>query len=536
MPRRPHAAALALTALFTTASCRCVSTSEATAAAPGSPAHRLDRLKRWGAEQRGALVQSLADMIAAPSVSRQPEGVARMAEQLTRDFSELGMRVENIAVDGPPLLLITGGPWQARDPETTLLFYAHYDGQNVDATRWRATSPFAPALYPGEHQAGARARRADDPALAGDWRLYGRGAADDKGPIAVIQHVLKGIKELELGPTAIGVKLLLDGEEESGSPHLGAAIEAAAQDPARRARLAADALVSLDGPLYQTGAPTISFGVRGIMTVDLTTYGARRDLHSGHYGNWAPNPALELARVLSTLKDPISGRVLVDGFHDCERPRAPEARAALQALPPIEDALREQLGVARLEGPSERALFDAVSSSSLNVRGLASGDVGERARTVIPAQADAALDLRLVPECTRDGMSALLRRHLEGLGYTVQAEPPSDEQRRAGARVIRMRVRARGYPGVQTPLDLAISRQLRALSERATGEPPVALPTMGGSLPFHHFESRLGMRVLALPLVNHDNNQHGPDENVRVGALWRGFDLLATVALTYGDA
>ncbi|MCA9716982.1 MAG: M20/M25/M40 family metallo-hydrolase, partial [Myxococcales bacterium] len=365
-------------------------------------------------------------------------------------------------------------------------------------------------------------------------QIFGRGAADDKGPIAVLKHVLKGIHEQGLGPTSIGIKILLDGEEESGSPHLGASIDAAANDPERRARLVADALVSLDGPLHQSGAPTISYGVRGIMSVDLTVYGATHDLHSGHYGNWAPNPAMELAQLLATLTDPVTGRARVAGFYDCRRPLDAEARAALDALPPIEDALRDQLGIARDRPEAAGSLFEAISDPSLNVRGLHSGDVGARARTVIPHAAEAALDLRLVPDCHAPEMATLLRRHLEGLGYTVIDGPPTDAQRREHPRLVTMGVRARGYPGVQTPLGLELSRELQALTERATGRAPVQIPTMGGSLPFHHFESRLGMRVLALPLVNHDNNQHGPDENVELGALWRGFDLLATIALTYG--
>ncbi|MCA9691310.1 MAG: M20/M25/M40 family metallo-hydrolase [Nannocystaceae bacterium] len=509
---------------------RCSGEGEAGVAAPGSAAHRLDRLLRRGRAQRPALVRALAEMIAIPSTSREPEGVASMAAHLRGRLEGLGITVTDLAVDGPPLLLASGGPLQPPDPSITLLFYAHYDGQNVDPARWQATGPFSPTLYRGPFVAGAAAVELDAVTAAdadGALRLYGRGAADDKGPIAVVLAVLEDLTRGELGPTTIGVKLLLDGEEESGSPHLGAALERAQA----RALLSADAVISLDGPLHQTGAPTLSFGVRGVVTVDLITYGADHDLHSGHYGNWAPNPALELARLLATLKDPETGRVQVAGFYDCRREETAAEREAIAAIPSVDDATLAELGLPRREGAW--SLLEAVTYPSLNVRGLGSADVGPGARTVIPARAEAAIDMRLVPDCDGDFVIAALQRHLEGLGYTVLADAPTVAARREHPRLVTLKRRGPGYPGVRAPLDDALARELTRLVTQATGAAPVKIPTMGGSLPFYLFHEHLGLSVIALPLVNHDNNQHGPDENVRVGALWRGYEVLATILLGY---
>lgn len=497
---------------------------------PGSRGDRLERLRKHGREHRSQIVRDLAAMTAIASVSNQPDGVRQMADHLRDRFEAIGMTVENLADDGPPLLLVSGGAFQPQDdggPEVTVLLYAHYDGQNVDPQRWDPTQPFTPQLYSGRADEGATVQSLDDDSMQPDWRLYGRAAADDKGPIAVVLALLEAITEHELGPTAVGVKILLDGEEESGDPHLGDSL-ASAPD-----RLAADVLISLDGPVFQTGESTVVFGVRGIASLDLTLYGATGDLHSGHYGNWAGNPAQELAWVLSTMADPFTGEAKVEGFYDCRQPLGELESQALAEIPDVDDDVQRQLGVVRRN--TAYSLKQAVTYPSLNVRGLSSGGVGKQARTVVPATAEAAIDIRLVPDCDKATMAGLVRRHLESLGYTVLDHDPTPAERQAHDRIVKLAVRGGGYRGVRTPMDWPISRHVVNAVERATGQPPIRIPNMGGSLPFFHFEDRLGMRVLALPLVNHDNNQHGPNENVRVGNLWRGFDVLATLLLTYGE-
>ena len=503
-----------------------IGSSEAGKHPPGSPLDRAQRLAAWGAEHRPQLVRDLAALTALPSVSRQPEGVEKTAAHLTERFEALGMEVENIAREGPPLLLVSGGSFQPEDPEITVLLYAHYDGQNVDPARWTPGKPFEPTLYEGKFEAGMQPVELSRDDMQPDWRLYARAASDDKGPIAIVLALLAGIHQQELGPTAVGLKILLDGEEESGDPHLGVSLAEHVD------ALKADVLISLDGPVFQTGDPTVVFGVRGIATVDLTVYGAKGDLHSGHYGNWAGNPAQELAWLLSTLKDPFTGEVKVDGFYACRRELSELESQALTEIPDVDEQVKEGLGIVRSE--QQYSLKEAITHPSLNVRGLSAGDVGTAARTVIPAQAQAAIDMRLVPDCDKQTMVELLRAHLEKLGYTVIDVDPTAAQRDEHDRLVRLDVRKGGYRGIRTPMDWEVSTKLVAAVERATGQAPVRIPNMGGSLPFFHFEDKLGMRVLALPLVNHDNNQHGPDENIRLGHLWRGFDVLGSVLLTYG--
>jgi acetylornithine deacetylase/succinyl-diaminopimelate desuccinylase-like protein len=472
------------------------------------------------------LVRDLATLTAIASVSKQPDQVEATADELTQRLRALGMDVEDVSAEGPPLLLASGGAFQPKKPDVTLVLYAHYDGQNVDPSRWTPTTPFEPKLYPGVYEPGMEARPLDDEEIAAHWRLYARAASDDKGPIAVVLEVLEGIVEEDLGPTTVGLKLLLDGEEESGDPNLGASLTAHAD------AIKGDAFISLDGPVFQTGDPTVVFGVRGIASIDLTVYGANGDLHSGHYGNWAGNPAQELAAVLSTLKDPYTGEVQVDGFYGCRRDLSPLEAEALDEIPDVDDQVRAGLGVVRAE--TQYSLKKAITYPSLNVRGFRSGDVGSAARTVIPSTAEAAIDIRLVPDCEKAEMVELLNAHLRGLGYEVIAKDPTAAQRQGHERLIKLVARKGGYRGVRTSMDWELSTKLVEAVERGTAQRVIRIPNMGGSLPFFHVEDKLDMRVLGLPLVNHDNNQHGPNENVRVGNLWRGFDTIAAVLLTYG--
>ncbi|MEQ8768120.1 MAG: M20/M25/M40 family metallo-hydrolase [Planctomycetota bacterium] len=414
----------------------------------------------------------------------------------------MGFSVENVAQEGPPLLLATDGKEKAK---RTILFYAHYDGQNADPARWTMSAPFEPTLRAADGTVVPN----DGGPLEDDWRLYGRAVADDKGPIAVLFHVLQGMRELGISSDDVAIKIVLDGEEESGSPHLARSLSA----EINRDKLAADLLIPLDGPVFPTGDPTLYFGVRGITTFDLTVFGASTDLHSGHYGNWAPNAAQEIAWLVTQLKDPFSGKVLVDGFYDQRTPLGPGDLDALEQVPEIDPMIRERFSIPWVEG--DRKLREAITWPSLNLRGLSSADVGSGARTVVPARATAAFDIRLVAGCRAETMVDLVEKHLEKLGYRVVHEEPSAEEIAKGGKIVQITRRKTSYGPTRTPIDWDISQELIDVVRKATGEEPIALPTVGGSVPLAVFEEHLSLKMIGLPIVNHDDNQHAPDENVR---------------------
>jgi acetylornithine deacetylase/succinyl-diaminopimelate desuccinylase-like protein len=301
-------------------------------------------------------------------------------------------------------------------------------------------------------------------------------------------------------------------------------LEAVLQQHARL--LEADLLVFADGPVHQSGRPTVVFGNRGIVTVTLTVYGPARPLHSGHYGNWAPNPAEKLSRLLASMKD-AGGRVLVPGFYDDVVPLSATEREALRAIPAVERELQAELGIAVPDGAGA-SLQAAINQPSLNVRGMASGSVGADARTIVPSTATAEIDMRLVENITPAAQVERLRAHVRGQGYEVVADEPDLATLRAHPGVARLTA-GHGTPATRTPMDTPVSGAVIAAVRRAVSGEPVLMPTLGGTGPMHAFEMALGLPVYGVPIVNYDNNQHAPDENLRLGNLWDGIVIYASL-------
>jgi acetylornithine deacetylase/succinyl-diaminopimelate desuccinylase-like protein len=273
----------------------------------------------------------------------------------------------------------------------------------------------------------------------------------------------------------------------------------------------------------------VSFGARGYSGFELTFYGPERELHSGHYGNWVPNPAFELARFLSTCKDD-SGRVAIAGFYDDTFPISEGDRSAIDALPPVEESLRHELGFAGPEAAGS-SYADQLMVPSFNVRGIRSAEVGEAARNVIPARATASVDMRLAAGDDPERMVDRVERHLIDAGYVVLDREPTAAERRKHRHLARLE-RLPGYRAARIPMESPLAAALLDICARASSEEVVALPTFGGSIPLYLFEDVLGSPVAILPIANHDNNQHAPDENIRVANVWYGVSLWATLLTT----
>jgi acetylornithine deacetylase/succinyl-diaminopimelate desuccinylase-like protein len=280
-----------------------------------------------------------------------------------------------------------------------------------------------------------------------------------------------------------------------------------------------------DGPVHQSRQPQIVFGVRGVTGMEVTVYGANRPLHSGHYGNWSPVPGQMLANLLATMKS-IDGEVLIDGFYDTVAPLTDAERAALDELPLVDEPLKDELALARTEG-SER-LEERLLLPSLTIRGLASGNVGDKARNIIPSTATAALGVRLVKGNDPAHMLDLVEQHIRGQGVHIVRTTPSDSLLRAHPMVAKV-TRGAGYPASRASMDQPLAGQVIAAAERASGQDVLRVPTLGGTLPVFLFEQVLGTPAIIVPIANHDNNQHAPDENIRLANLWYGVDLYAAL-------
>jgi acetylornithine deacetylase/succinyl-diaminopimelate desuccinylase-like protein len=279
--------------------------------------------------------------------------------------------------------------------------------------------------------------------------------------------------------------------------------------------------------VHQSGLKQVVFGVRGDQNVDVTVYGAKRPLHSGHYGNWAPNPAMLLARLLASMKDE-TGRVTIAGWYEGVEPLGEAERRAIGEAPAYDDELRAQLGLARTEGAG-KTLLELINEPSLNINGMNSGDVGALARNVIPTTATAVLDLRLVRGNDHRRQVQRLTDHIRNQGFYVIDHDPTETERKQNALIARVIARAGGYNAERTRMDLPISTAVIAAVQSTSKEPIVKLPTSGGSLPLSIITDHLRTVTITVPIVNYDNNQHAENENLRLQNLWDGIETLAAV-------
>ena len=462
-----------------------------------------------------AFLDEFRAFLALPNDARNAADMAANVRWLEAAFSRRGFAVKDLSDEGYSLMFAER---RVEGAERTLLLYFHYDGQPVDPSRWQQADPYR-AVLKVRKESGWTAlpwptgRDRLDP----EWRVFARSASDDKGPIVMLLHALDRLAEqgTNLGSN---IKVILDGQEERGSPGLALKI-ARVKD-----LLAADYLLVLDGPVHFSNRPTLNFGCRGLARLTLTTYGPAQPEHSGHFGNVAPNPAFRLGRLLAALKDP-QGQVLVQGFYD-DVVITPEERAMIDGAPDDREALRVRLQVPALETVG-KSYHEALQYPSFNVRQMQSPTFAG-SRTIVPDQARAQIDIRLVPETSGPALIRRVTEHIQSLGYYVVNGEPTREERMKHADIVSV-VGASGVPAFQTPSDSPIGEFLLEALSDAFGEPPIALPLMGGTVPITPFIKLLGFPAVIVPVVNSDNNQHSPNENIRLGNVAQGIQTLEAI-------
>ena len=476
----------------------------------------------WRSEREAIILEDFVELLSIPNVATSVSDMEKNADHIVGLLEARGFTTERLRAGGAPYVY---AELPAPGATETILIYAHFDGQPVQAENW-AYPPYSPTLLDGPLDAGGEP--VDIAGVDGrfdpDWRLYARSAGDDKMPVIALVHALDALAANGIEPS-VNLKLLLDGEEEQGSPTVADIIDT------HRERLEADLLLFCDGPMHPSRRTQLVFGVRGDVTVDVTTYGATRPLHSGHYGNWAPNPIMQLAHLLTTLRDP-AGRILIDGYYDGVVPLGELERDAIANMPDTTDALKHELAVHTPEGSGER-LEMLIARPAVNVRGIRAGGVGEQGRNIIVSTATASLDLRLVPDQTPASVRELLEAHLAEQGFHVVHEEPSAEILREHARVAKLEWSS-GYPALRTPLDDPVALRLTELMRRIAPD-LVVTPSLGGSLPLYEFGSRLSAPIVILPLANHDNNQHAENENIRLQNLWDAIRIYGALLAGFGE-
>ncbi len=465
-----------------------------------------------------AIMSELVDLLSIPNIAADKPNIRRNAEFLRGMLARRGMAAEILETDGNPLVY---GELRPAGATRTILFYIHYDGQPVDPSGWQQADPFIPILRTGRMEDGAkeipdflRLSRFEP-----DWRIYARSASDDKSPIVAFCAALDALRASGRAPKS-NIRVVLDGEEEAGSPSITPAIGR------YREKFQADVLIILDGPVHPVGRPTLNFGARGIAALELTVYGPKFALHSGHYGNWVPNPALRLAQLLSSMKDD-QGRVTVEGFYGGISPLSPEERRIQEAVPDDPEELKRLFGIAGTDAVG-RSLQEAMQFPSLNIRGLRSAYVGAEARTVVPSEAVASIDIRLVKETPGAALVDKVLDHIRRQGYHIVDREPDDETRARYPRIVR--VARRGVTeAYRTEMDLPESLMVSEALHRTWGEEPVRIRTSGGTVPISQFIRTLGFPAISAPIVNFDNNQHAENENLRLGHFFKGIVSIAAL-------
>jgi acetylornithine deacetylase/succinyl-diaminopimelate desuccinylase-like protein len=479
------------------------------------------KVQAYRLEKELTILSELAELLAIPNVASDSENIQKNANLLVSMMARRGIRTQLLRVDDSPPVVY--GELNTPGADKTIVLYMHYDGQPVDADNW-ASDPWQPVLRSKPlNEVGQAISLSDLQApIDGEWRIYARSASDDKAPIIANLAAIDALRSAKI-PLSVNVKFFLEGEEEAGSAHLSAIVNKYAQ------LLQADAWFMCDGPVHQTRRMQVVFGARGVIGLTLTTYGALRPLHSGHYGNWAVNPIVLLTHLLTSMRG-VDGRILIDGFYDDVRPITETEQRAVDAAPNIDAELREELGLASSEGGGKR-LEALIMAPALNLRGIHAG--GTKARNAIPTEATAFVGFRLVPNQTLEKVRERVEAHIRKQGFYIVYETPDIEIRRKHAKIVKLQW-GRGYPPARTSMELPVSKAVVRVIEQAVGEPIVRLPTFGGSGPIYIFQEALNAPFIIVPTVNHDNNQHAENENLRIQNLWDGIEIYASILARLG--
>ena len=416
----------------------------------------------------------LIDYLRRPSISAYGEGIGEVAEYIAGVMRGMGLHVRIMPTDGWPMVF---GEYRARADAPTVLLYGHYDVQPPDPLEEWISPPFEPTVRGG--------------------RLYARGVGDNKGQHFAQLMALETLLACR-GSLPCNIKVLLEGEEEVGSPHMPAFVEA------HREELRADLVIISDGPVHESGRPVISFGVRGVLDIELRARGANQDLHSGNWGGVAPNPLWTLVHLLASMKNE-RGEITIEGFYDNVQPLNELEREALAKLPVDVEGVKQRLELQRLDEPRERGYFERLAAwPTLTINGIHGGYGGPGSKTVLPHEAVAKCDIRLVEAQRAADILARVRAH-------VQRHAPEVSVISHGA-----------MDPSKTPLDSPFTEPLRQAVRAAQGVDPLLVPAKGGSLPNYAFTGTLGIPAFGIPYANADESNHAPNENLELARFFAG--------------
>jgi acetylornithine deacetylase/succinyl-diaminopimelate desuccinylase-like protein len=457
--------------------------------------------RQWHTAHQAEILREFEALLAIPNVASDAVNIQRNADALVAMLKERGVEAQQFTMPGVPPVVY--GQIKTPGAKRTIVFYAHYDGQPVTPSEWENNAPFTPVRKK----------------VNGEDRIYARSTSDDKAAIIAQLTALDALQSAGIKPKA-NIRFVWEGEEEAGSPHLESILNS------HRELVHGDVWLVCDGPVDQSRKQTVVFGARGDTHLEITVFGPIRGLHSGHYGNWAPNPAMMLAKLLAGMKDN-DGRVLIPHFYDGITPLSELEEQAIAEAPSNDEALRQELGLGSVEGGGKK-LLQLINLPTLNINGMSAANTGARANNVIPSRAVADIDLRLVVgEHWREQQDRVVE-YIRSQGYFVVDTEPSRETLLAHPHVAMVKRDEASYDAVRTPMDLPIAKAVVSAVETAHGK-VIKWPTMGGSVPMGAMERAADTHTITVPIANHDNNQHSANENIRLQNLWDGVETMAAL-------
>ncbi len=434
----------------------------------------LQMLFRYVDDHQHAFLDRLLNYVRRPSISAYGEGMDEVAHFLLSQLRDLGLSAEFVPTPGWPMVL---GRSSHVEGLPTVLLYGHYDVQPPDPLEAWISPPFEPTVR--------------------DGRVYARGIADNKGQHFAHLLALETLRAVH-GSWPCNVIVLLEGEEEIGSPHMAEFVRA------QRAQLAADLVITADGPVDPSGRSRLVFGVRGVLSFELRAHGAAQDVHSGNWGGVVPNPLWTIVQLLATMKN-ARGEITIDGFYDRVVPPTDQERMILSQLPVDAEAIKQTLGFSTFDQPTERGFFERLMFwPTLTINGLHGGYSGPGSKTVLPHEAVAKCDIRLVEAQTTADIMAKVKAHVHRYAPNVEV------------------IEQGGMEPSKTPLDSPFAEPIRQAILHAQGAEPLLVPALGGSLPDYVFTKILGVPALLVPYGNPDQANHAPNENMEVARFFMG--------------
>ena len=461
----------------------------------------------------------LKELLAMPNDANIPDDLEDNIKWSEKHFEKRGFTTTRLETETVPLLLAEK---KCSDKDAkTVLIYLQVDGQPVDPNYWFQKNPYEATLKEIDPEGGWKTIEWNslfDQKINPDWRIFARSTSDAKGPVNMFLTAIDMMLDKKEEPN-FHMKVILDFEEELGSPQLPKAVTK------YKKQLASDMFIIFDGPMHITNQPTLTFGARGISTITLKVFGPVFPQHSGHYGNWVPNPAVRLSQLIASMKD-ADGRVIIPGYYDGIT-ISDEVKKILQSIPDDEAYLNAKIGIASGDKVAQ-TYQESLQYPSLNVRGILSGWVGSEKRTIIPSSAVAEIDVRLVLESDPDRLINLIREHIVMQDYLVLDRKPTSQERAKHPRICQFTFQ-NSYLAFRTDFDSEVGQWLDKAMIKAFGKSPIRIRTAGGSIPISPFVNQLGIPAVSVPTVNRDNNQHSPNENIRVGNYVDGIKTMYSI-------